>query len=215
MLPPVAISPFRRLIRASKYLPGRFSSSRNPLFRDSLSEMHRPLLGERALRLRPPLLAFPASWPASPALRQRRPRGALLLSLAQRACPRRLVRSATSRRYYHRHPHPRCRLREFQTRYYCRDPWRAPSLKCDRDFPARPCRNGPTRSVAIGRPAFTAVMRLSTMKPTGTLRSRIPTILPRLTGAFAIRARIQRPKKLKRMIASTNAKSASTATPTR
>src|SRR5438046_10348007 len=104
MLPPVAISPFRRLIRASKYLPGRFSSSRNPLFRDSLSEMRRPLLGERALRLRPLLPAFPASWLASPVLRQRRPRGALLLSLAPRACPPRLVPSATTRPYSHRHP---------------------------------------------------------------------------------------------------------------
>ena len=38
---------------------------------------------------------------------------------------------------------------------------------------------------------------------------------PMLTGAFAIRARSQRPKKLKRTIASTNAKTASTAMPTR
>ncbi len=64
-------------------------------------------------------------------------------------------------------------------------------------------------------PAFTAVIRLSTIKPTGTLRSRIPIILPRLTGAFAIRARSQRPKKLKRTIASTNANNASTAMPMR
>src|SRR4029434_8256568 len=63
--------------------------------------------------------------------------------------------------------------------------------------------------------AFTAVMRLSTIEPTGTFRSRIPTILPRLTGAFAIRARSQRPKKLKRITASTNAKRGGTARPTR
>src|SRR5437764_1359797 len=177
--------------------------------------MRLPLLAVRALRLRLPLLAFLASWPASPVLRRQRRHGALRLSLVRHACLHPLAPSATSRRYYHRHPRPRCRSREFQTRYYYRDLWRARFLKCDRDFPARPCRNGPSRSLRTSSPAFTAVMRLSTIKPTGTLRSRIPTILPRLTGALAIRARIQRPKKLKRMIASTNAKSASTATPTR
>src|SRR5438093_6391734 len=101
MLPPVAISPFRRLIRASKYLPGRFSSSRNPLSRDSLSEMRRPLLGERAPRLRLPLLAFPASLPASPVLRRQRRHGELRLSLVRRACLHPLAPSAASRRYYH------------------------------------------------------------------------------------------------------------------
>jgi len=36
-------------------------------------------------------------------------------------------------------------------------------------------------------PALTAVMRLSTISPTGTRRSRIPTIFPIPTGAFAMR----------------------------
>ena len=57
-------------------------------------------------------------------------------------------------------------------------------------------------------PAFTAVIRLSTINPTGTLRSRIPTILPMLTGALAMRARNQIPKKLKRIIAKTKPKTA-------
>src|SRR5437762_3327880 len=98
-LPP-AVSRFRRLIRASKYLPGRFSSSRNPLSRDSLSEMRLPLLAVRALRLRLPLLAFLASWPASPVLRRQRRHGALRLSLVRHACLHPLAPSATSRRYH-------------------------------------------------------------------------------------------------------------------
>ena len=109
---------FRRLqlIRASTYPPARFSSGRNPLRQGYPSGTRLPLPGERAIRLPQLWLASPGSWLASLARQPRRPRGALRLSLGQRACRPRLVRSVISRRCYRRHRHRLYRLREFQMR---------------------------------------------------------------------------------------------------